>query len=118
MTQRTIRSILIVFSLGLVSATTSFAQSSNSTEVISVPIGNSAHDSRQAAHLTGPSKGKLFVVTLDQPNRRQSCRIQSFTKNKLVCLAIFSVDSPSALGSNPCSLEYGYQTAEVAEAAM
>jgi hypothetical protein len=39
----------------------------------------------EAAQSTAPHKGKIFVITVDQPNRRQSCRIQSFTQDKLVC---------------------------------
>jgi hypothetical protein len=35
--------------------------------------------------LVGSSKYKLLVVTVDQPHRRQACRIQSFTLDKLVC---------------------------------
>jgi hypothetical protein len=31
---------------------------------------------------------KFVVVTVDQPNRKQACRVQSFTKDKLVCTRV------------------------------
>jgi len=39
----------------------------------------------QLAQQVGSSKGKLLVVTTEQPHRGQTCRIQSFTLDKLVC---------------------------------
>jgi len=39
----------------------------------------------QLAAALGSTKGKLFVVTVDQPQRLQVCHIQSFTLDKLVC---------------------------------
>src|SRR5579862_2299680 len=81
MHQRTIRSILTIFPLAIVSATIALAQSITSSEVPAIATNNSW----QATQLAGSSKGKLYVVTLDQPHRRQTCRIQSFTMDKLVC---------------------------------
>ncbi len=81
MSQRTIRSVLILFALALVSATFTRAQSSTSSEVPVIPTRNNW----QIAQSVGSSEGKLFVVTLDQPSRRQTCHIQSFTPDKLVC---------------------------------
>jgi len=81
MPQRTIRSILTLFTLALVSATIALAQSSTSSEAPLTPTRNNW----QIAQSVGSSKGKLFVVTLDQPSRRQTCHIQSFTVDKLVC---------------------------------
>jgi hypothetical protein len=81
MPQRSIRSILILFALALVSATIALAQSSTSSEAPVIPTRNNW----QIAQSVGSSKGKLFVVTLDQPTRKQTCRIQSFTADKLVC---------------------------------
>jgi hypothetical protein len=72
MPQRTIRRILTLVALSLVAATIALAQS---------PTSNNW----QIAQSVGPSKGKLYVVTLDQPGRRQTCHIQSFTIDKLVC---------------------------------
>jgi len=81
MPQRTIRSVLTLFALALVSANISMAQSSTSSEA---PL-DSTHNDWQIAQSVGSSKGRLFVVTLDQPSRRQTCHIQSFTIDKLVC---------------------------------
>lgn len=81
MPQRFIRSILVLFALALVSATIVLAQSPNSSEVPVIPTRNNW----QIAQSVGSSKGKLFVVTADQPNRKQTCHIQSFTIDKLVC---------------------------------
>ncbi len=85
MHERTIRSIVALFALALVGATFALAQSSNSAQVATVPTQSSNAGSWQVARQAGPSRGKLVVVTLDQPTRRQTCRIQSFTKDKLVC---------------------------------
>jgi hypothetical protein len=50
---------------------------------------NPDHSWQGAAQWIGSSRGKLIrkilIVTLDQPLRRQPCRIQSFTSEKLVC---------------------------------
>jgi hypothetical protein len=81
MPQRTVRSILTLFALALVSATISLAQSSTSSEATVIPTRNNW----QIGQSVGSSKGKLFVVTLDQPDRKQTCHIQSFTIDKLVC---------------------------------
>jgi hypothetical protein len=82
MRQQTIRSILTLFGIALVTATSAFAQSSTSINENSVI---NTKNSWQVAQSVGSSKGKLFVVTIDQPNRKQTCRIQSFTVDKLVC---------------------------------
>jgi hypothetical protein len=39
----------------------------------------------QTAQAGGSPKHKLFLVTLDQPTHRQSCRVQSFTLDRIVC---------------------------------
>ena len=54
-----------------------------SSETLAIPISTS--NSWQVAQSVGSSKGKLFVVTLDQPQRLQTCHIRSFTLDKLVC---------------------------------
>jgi len=84
MTQRTTR-IVTIFALALVSATIAIAQSPDSTEAFTIPIGNVASNDWQVAQSVGSPMGMLQVVTLDQPHRRQTCRIQSFTLDKLVC---------------------------------
>jgi len=80
MFQQTIRNIL---TLALVSATIAVAQSSAPREAFKIP--DVANNDWQLAQRAGPSKGKIVVVTLDQPQRRQACRIQSFTVDQLVC---------------------------------
>lgn len=96
MRQRTIRGILTLFALALVSATTALAQStSSSPEAPAVParniyqVGQSPNRSWAAAESAGSSRHKFAVVTFDQPNRRQTCRVQSFTAEKLVCSRAF-----------------------------
>jgi hypothetical protein len=86
MTQRAIRRILIVFSLALASAIAAVAQSSTRLETFTFPTSSaSVSDNWQAALRVASSKGKIIVVTVDQPNRRQSCQLQSFTPDQLVC---------------------------------
>jgi hypothetical protein len=85
MPQRTVRRMLILFALVLFSTTIALAQASSSIQVSTIPAGNSYVSSWQVAQQVGSSKHKLIVVTLDQPQRRRSCHIQSFTKEKLVC---------------------------------
>ena len=83
MTQRAVRRILVILAFTLGSAGIALAQSATSLETVTIPIA--ASNSWQAALRAGSSKGKLSVVTLDQPNRRQSCRMQSYTPKELVC---------------------------------
>lgn len=90
MTLRITRSIFTIISLALFSTMSGLAQSSNPTELVTTPVSNNALNDWRAAQQAGPSKGKLLVVTLDQPDRRQTCRIKSFTPNKLVCSRPFS----------------------------
>ena len=83
MPKRIIRSILTYFVLALASATMVFAQSSTSSETSpEAPV--ITRNTWRAAQMI-KSKGKLFVVTIDQPDRKRACRIQSFTLDKLVC---------------------------------
>src|ERR1700728_2642365 len=86
MSQRAIRRILVVFALALVSAIAAVAQSSTPLETSKLPMSSApASDNWHAAMQVGSAKGKLIVVTVDQPNRRQSCHLQSFTPDQLVC---------------------------------
>jgi hypothetical protein len=80
MIQPAIRSIFTLFVIALFSAAIAVAQSTRSLD-----IPTDSRDSWQGAQLTGPSKGKLIVVTMDQPRRRQTCYIHSFTSDKLTC---------------------------------
>jgi hypothetical protein len=81
MFQGTIRHIFSVLAITLVSASISRAQSTTSPDDLAIPARDAWHVAQQA----GPSKGKLVVVTLDQPQHRKACDIQSFTSDKLVC---------------------------------
>lgn len=86
MRQLTIRSVVTAIAVVLVSASVARAQSETSTEVLNL---NPRH-SWEGAQLVGSSwpsasKRKLIVVTVDQPQRRQRCRVESFTTDKLVC---------------------------------
>jgi hypothetical protein len=86
MSQRAICRILIVLALVIASATAAVAQSSTPRESFKVPLSNApAGDNWQAALRTWSTFGKFVVVTVDQPNRRQSCQLQSFTPDQLVC---------------------------------
>ena len=69
--------VIALVVLAAVSATAAVAQSTTTFEI----PGNTANNNWQVT----PAKGKLFVVTLDQPNRRQSCHFQSITPDELVC---------------------------------
>jgi hypothetical protein len=87
MPHRIIRRVLTLFALAYFSSTISFAQLPDSTETVAIPVGDAAQDAHtwESALLAAPSKGKIFVVTLDQPDRRQSCHVKAITMNKLVC---------------------------------
>lgn len=80
MTQRTIRSILFLITTALLT-TIAFAQSPASP---GAPTTASINQWRVAQD-AGSSEHKIVVVTLDQPQRRQTCRVKSFTMDKLVC---------------------------------
>jgi hypothetical protein len=82
MTQPTIRRILTSIILTLVSVTIAFAEPS-----ASIVIPGHSRNPWQGAQSIGASESKLklSVVTIDQPNRRQTCHVQSFTVEKLVC---------------------------------
>ena len=81
-----IRRILTVLALAVASATAVLAQS---TTTFQVPVNTYTSD-WQIAQQVGASEGKLIVVTVDQPERRETCRIHSFTRDKLVCFRAFA----------------------------
>jgi hypothetical protein len=72
--------------LALATANIASAQSSTTAEMVSIQGGNT---SWQAAQHFASSQPRLVVVTLDQPHRRHSCRVESFTKERLVCSRAF-----------------------------
>jgi hypothetical protein len=85
-----IRSIVIVIGLVVGSAIMARAQSETSTEMLKL----NPHDSWEGAQLVGASrvsgsKSRIVVVTMDKPDRRQGCRVQSFTVDKIVCSRVF-----------------------------
>jgi len=84
MIQRAIRRIVSLFALAFILGMIAFAQSPTSPEAHAATTKNTW----QGAQLVGSSKGKLLVVTRNQPQRWQTCRIQSFTPDTLVCSRI------------------------------
>ena len=105
MSQRTTRGIFTLVAIALISATMALPQSPTSTVTPAMPansprlapsVGSSKGDmllilSKNSSHTwldaqwIGASNHKLVVVTFDQPHRRQSCHVKSFTVDKLVC---------------------------------
>ena len=91
MFQRIIRRILTLLVLALVPATFAVAQSPTSPDAPTISVSNTW----QVAQSVGSFKRELIVITLDQPHRRQTCRIKSFTPEKLVCSR--TIGSPRTL---------------------
>ena len=90
MRQTNIRSVITAMAIVLGSATIARAQSDSSTEVLTLNPDDSWEGARSVGSSWGnSSKHKLIVVTVDQPQGRQACRVQSFTKDKLVCSRAF-----------------------------
>ena len=81
MPQPLMRNILMLSTLTIVSTISAFAQLVTSHEPSTVLRA----ETWQVAQSAASSSRRLDVVTMDQPRRRQSCRIQSFTMDKLVC---------------------------------
>lgn len=81
MAHRTVRRIPALIAFVLASATFALAQAPTSPP--SPAISPTAP--RLVAQSAGSSKGRLIVVTQDHPQRWQTCRIQTFTQDKLVC---------------------------------
>jgi hypothetical protein len=75
------RSIFNLFGFALISTTFALAQATTS---FTAPVSND-NQSWESAQSLGSAKHKLIVITLDQPDRRQTCHVRSFTKEKLVC---------------------------------
>jgi hypothetical protein len=75
------RSIFNLFGFFLISATFAFAQATTS---FAVPLSG-GNQSWESAQSQGSLKYKLIVITLDQPHRRQTCHVRTFTPDKLVC---------------------------------
>lgn len=75
------RSIINLFGIVLISATFAFAQAGTS---FAVPLSG-GNQSWESAQSLSSGKHKLIVITLDQPDHRQTCHVRSFTQEKLVC---------------------------------
>lgn len=76
---------IFLFATAVISTTVVRSQSQTATDVFSPAAQN---HSWFDAQLHGSSRRKVYVVTFDQPSRRQSCRIQSFRGDELVCARV------------------------------
>jgi hypothetical protein len=94
----TFRSLFIVISLALVSTTFALAQTPAPVDLpATIPVPNmdtailtkEPAEGWQVAQSASSPGHKIIVVTIDKPDRRQSCRIQSFTDEKIVCSRAF-----------------------------
>jgi hypothetical protein len=88
----------MVIALALVFATVALAQSPHPADLpAAIPIPNvemtalptTPTEGWQVAQSAISSGGKILVVTVDKPNRKRSCRIQSFTDEKIICSRAF-----------------------------
>jgi hypothetical protein len=80
--------VIALFAIAFVTAIVAVAQSSTPLKTFESqsPVSSaSAGDNWQAALRVGSTKDKLVVVTVDKPNRGQSCHLLSFTPDQLVC---------------------------------
>jgi len=95
MPQRGITHIFtLFFVVALISANIASAQSSRAPDILTVSDSHTWH----YAQVLGGSKRKLYVITIDQANRRHTCRVQSFTDDKLVCAR--AIGTPRTYRSN------------------
>jgi len=81
MSQRIARRILTFSAVAVVAASMAGAQSQALPEAIKVADAHTWLDAQSAAS----SGHKLFLVTLDKPDRHKACRVQSFSSEKVVC---------------------------------
>jgi len=88
MPKRTVHGAVVVFVIA--SGAVASAQSLPSPEPPTVetsatsPIDHNTH-AWEAAQSGGKSERRLQIITADQPERKQTCRVKSFTSDKLVC---------------------------------
>lgn len=82
--QRIVRNVFGLLGLSVVSASIGLAQSASSSDIFVAATNNSMASAWQSARQAGV-KGKLTLVAIDHPQRRQTCRIRSFTPDKIVC---------------------------------
>ena len=74
------RNLLQALAFVVASASVAYGQNVSTVEIA---VTNSSNDWKRIEDLT-PIKSKRYVVTIDQPERKQSCRVQSFTDDELV----------------------------------
>jgi hypothetical protein len=97
---RNIHRAICLFALVLVTASVGLGQSPTptvklamptndieprATDEVVVPASNVGGKTWQNAQMSVPAKSKLMVVTFDQLDHQQGCRVQSFTDDRLVC---------------------------------
>ena len=80
MFQRILRSIVLMAAAAFVSFAPALAQSDQE-----IALSGAATGSWETAQAVLAGKGKLIVITAEQPRRRQVCHVQSFAAEKLVC---------------------------------
>lgn len=87
MVHRVARAVITYFSVAFASLAFAFAQvpASLANPTPALPIDNSVSGSWLTAQESAPAKRKLIIVSFDQPERRQTCHLRSFTPGKLVC---------------------------------
>jgi hypothetical protein len=81
-----ITALALALALTLLSQSLALAQ--NQTTTVYLPAGGTFHTWNDASAHT-PYGRKIFVVTVAQPTHRETCRIQSFTVDRLVCQGPF-----------------------------
>ena len=75
------RGLFAIFAFVLALASVAHAQNPSHVDIA---IANTGKDWEDAEQLTA-AKSKLYVVTTNQPGRKQSCRVQSITDDELIC---------------------------------
>ena len=88
LSQQTLRRLLALATLTLLSATLALAQETP-------PPGNrdfakKSTDNWSDAAIIGAPQKKLFVITMADPTHRHACRVQSITADQLVCKGSFN----------------------------
>jgi hypothetical protein len=88
LSQQTLRRLLALATLTLLSATLAFAQDTSQPD--NRDFAKKGTDNWEYAASIGSPQKKLFVVTMTDPTNRHTCHIQSFTADQLVCKGPFN----------------------------
>jgi hypothetical protein len=80
MNHRIVRTLVAAMAGFIVALAPAFAQP---PEEDTLPLGPTS--SWEAAQASLAHRGRLFVITAEQPHRRQICHVQQLTAEKLVC---------------------------------